>query len=81
MPTRDGQMSTETHLALQSNSGPLQMLNIIEARRPVVDARNTLAQRLLEAKREGQYALNYALWVDSDAWWPPGTIARMLSAR
>lgn len=78
MPTRDGQMSIETHLALNSNSGPMPMLNIVESRLPVVEARNSLAQKLLQAKREWQYVLNYALWIDSDAWWPPGTIARML---
>lgn len=79
MPTRNGQMSIETHMALWSNSDLIPMLFITESRLPVVDARNSLAQKAVDAKRKHGMDINFVLWIDDDAWWPAGTISRMLA--
>lgn len=79
LPSRDGQVSFETHLALASNCDGLTMLNIMQARTPVIEARNALAEKVLYAKQNMNLRADFALWCDVDAWWPPGTLTRMLS--
>lgn len=74
MPTR-GTVSAETVTALHGNT-PGQTALVTVARRPVVEARNELAQGIAEVAK--QTGLDLVLWVDDDAWWPRDTLARML---
>lgn len=74
IPTRDGQLSWETHEALAWNSGGIPMVNIVERRKPVVEARNSLTEQCLGLR----LPFRYVLWCDSDAWWPRGTLERMI---
>ena len=77
MPTR-GQVSVETHTALSSNCDGLSRAFLSVARRPVVEARNGLWKMASEVSPNLPWADIYCLWCDDDAWWPPGTVAKMV---
>jgi hypothetical protein len=77
MPTRDGQVSIETHFALKAQGGPLPVVTLFEARKTVVEARNALAANVLRLRELG-FDFDFVLWLDADAWWPPQTIERMM---
>lgn len=79
MPTR-GAMTIETHLALTANMDGLAYVFCHVARKSASEARNELAQIALARLRQcdENAAGQFALWVDSDSWWPKGTILRMI---
>jgi hypothetical protein len=79
MPTRDGP-SAETQQALRDNMdgfiGPV--LTVVG--KPVDEARNELAvhtRLLVSLARKAGADAEMVLWVDDDAWWPAGTVARL----
>lgn len=73
MPVRDV-ATTETVVALRENIG-LKNVLLTEVGKPVDEARNTLAARALSLDP----APDFILWVDADAWWPGGTLQRMIA--
>ncbi len=81
MPTR-GQICVETQLAIENNMREVPHLLVRQARKPIVEARNTLARFALHLQKENPFAFTprewFALWVDDDAWFPPGLPATML---
>lgn len=85
MPTR-GAISYETSLALDANMGVgVQYRKLAVARKPIVEARNTLARFALEAIERGDLfefvpREYFCLWVDDDAWWPADVVPMMLRA-
>lgn len=78
MPTR-GRITVETMTALNFLDG-VPGLVIAKSRMGVVDARNALVTSALAVEHNAPYEPTqwYALWVDDDAFWRPGTITRML---
>jgi hypothetical protein len=70
MPTR-GSISAETHYCLRSHMDGFPVHEEIVARKPVVEARNELARRVRSLSE-----FPFVLWVDDDAWWPPGWVTR-----
>jgi hypothetical protein len=82
MPTR-GQICVETQLAIENNmlDVPHRML-VRQGRKPIVEARNTLAKFALHLQKENPFAFTprelFAMWIDDDAWFPPGLPATML---
>jgi hypothetical protein len=77
MPTR-GSVTIETHQALTSHTDGVRIVFASVARKPVDVARNELAAAVLEMRKAAD--VEFVLWIDDDAWWPAGTIARMLDA-
>lgn len=79
-PTR-GMISVETHIALTQNLDGFRCAFLCIARKPVDQARNELAKMALAvaSKPPCTDGEALALWVDDDAWWPRGTVARMVS--
>jgi len=81
MPTR-GRPTIETLMALSNLDGLVTVLCPI-ARKGVVEARNDLAARALQISEQANFIPRlgwYALWIDDDAFWRPGAIARLLEA-
>ncbi|MGA2759436.1 MAG: glycosyltransferase family A protein [Candidatus Cybelea sp.] len=79
MPTR-GAVSIETMLCLRHHLDgyPCKLLTAI--RKPVEIGRNALAKAALEFDAERlPFAPKYCLWVDDDAWWPAGHVAKAVS--
>jgi len=72
MPMRSG-MTRETQSALQQNMDGIRYDLLTSIGKDVVTARNELAARALDRNAP------YVLWSDSDAWWPAGTVRRMLN--
>lgn len=79
MPTRDGQLSLETHTSISMNCDGFTFVDVATSRLDIVSARNELARRVIE-ERNRFSGLTYALFVDNDAWWPPGTIVAVHTA-
>jgi hypothetical protein len=79
VPTRDGQVSVETHKSLSRARRGIDGAVIFSSRLDVVSARNALAADALLIK-EHTPSVEFALMVDSDAWWPSGTIESMCQA-
>lgn len=83
MPTR-GSVSVETLLSIEHNMGGVKHAVLRIARKPVAMARNMLAQRALEVVKENPFDFTpretFILWVDDDAWLPPGLVPTMISA-
>lgn len=83
MPTR-GTICYETHLALTNNLRGVKHGVCMVARKPVVEARNTLARYALEQAKANPFDFTpretFALWIDDDAWWVPETVPIMLKA-
>lgn len=81
MPTR-GTIAIETHVALSQNMDGVRNLRVTVERKPVDEARNVLAGAAQRIAKDDPLQIgpsNYlALWIDDDAWWPPGTITEML---
>lgn len=81
MPTR-GTISLETHEALTFNMDGVANIRATVSRKPVDQARNELAANALKIATDDPLKIgqeNYVcLWVDDDAWWPPGTVTQML---
>lgn len=78
MPTR-GNVTIETVMALsRMDRVPVTMRTT--SRLGVVEARNKLAEMALAAPEKAGYepAEWFVLWIDSDAFWPVGTVATML---
>jgi hypothetical protein len=81
LPTR-GRPTVETLTALGHLDG-LPSVVIPIPRKTVIDARNQLAATALKVPKVSPYASElgwYALWVDDDAFWRPGTVMRMLQS-
>ena len=77
MPTR-GSVSVETFTALSSNCDGLPKAIVTVARRPVVEARNSLWKIATEAQAQLPWSEAFVLHVDDDAFWLPGTISKMI---
>ena len=82
LPTR-GAICTETFNALQAHHDGFRMAPITSARMPVVEARNLIAAKMLEASKTCPWPQKpsewFCVWVDSDAWWGPKTIAQAVA--
>ena len=66
-------MTRETAQALKTNMDGVRFDLLTTVGKDVVTARKELAARALEK------GAPFVLWADSDAWWRPGTLRRMLS--
>ena len=81
MPTR-GQICYETQTAIEQNMGGVKFAKIMAARKPVIEARNQLAKKALEVARQNPFPFSprewFALWVDDDAYFMPGSVSMML---
>lgn len=78
-PTR-GKMTSETRTALLRNMDGFPSLYCCVRGRPVDEARNMLAQMARDAAAQQLHGREaFVLWADDDAWWPRGTVARMVS--
>lgn len=81
MPTR-GQLCVETQMAIENNMRDVQHVLGRVARKPVVEARNMLARSALQVQRGNPFNFTprefFALWIDDDAWFPPGMVSNML---
>jgi hypothetical protein len=53
---------------------------IVEARKGIIEARNSLARRALAATLPFQSDEVFCLWIDDDVFWWPGSISRALTA-
>lgn len=60
--------------AVERDRACFDVVHLTEIGHPVVDARNSLAARALALAPRAEFVL----WTDDDAWWPAGTIARMI---
>lgn len=83
-PTR-GTICYETQVALDLNIGTRNYRTLRIARKPVAVARNLLAKYALEAIEKGDLfdftrRETFVLWVDDDAWLPPGLVPEMVQA-
>lgn len=83
-PTR-GAVCYETILSLDCNVGVSSRRLLRVARKPVDVARNELARHALDAVESGALfdftpRETFILWVDDDAWLPPGLVTTMLQA-
>lgn len=80
MPTR-GSVSVETHTALSSNKDDSAVILATVARKPVTEARNSLAATALQAVKDDPLPWIprewIVLWVDDDSFWTPGTFAQL----
>ena len=72
MPIRDVP-TLETLSALEHNSPPHRL--VTEVGKPVDEARNLLARRLLEFDP----APEIVVWLDDDAWWMPGALEELVA--
>jgi hypothetical protein len=75
MPVRD-HPTDETAQALRDHLDGYAVRLLTEVGRPVREARNALARRIaaLDVPHETP-----VLWIDDDAWWPPGSVAALAS--
>ena len=76
-PTRDT-ITNETRVAIEQNLDGFDYIHLVEVGLPVVEARNRLWARALDAAIK--HPDWYVLHVDDDAYWTPGTIAKIASA-
>jgi hypothetical protein len=72
---RRAEASAQTAAALAGNMDGLEYRLLEEVGRPVDEARNMLAQRVLA---ESGTADPLCLWIDDDCWWCAGTVALMI---
>lgn len=83
VPTR-GAVSHETLLSYEQNMGGVKYALIRAARKPVAEARNILAKTALECIASNPFPFKpretFVLWVDDDAWLPPGLVPQMVQA-
>lgn len=83
IPTR-GAVSVETLLSLEYNMGGIKHAIIRVARKPVAEARSILAKTALECIASNPFPFTpretFILWVDDDAWLPPGLVPQMVQA-
>lgn len=79
MPSR-GQICYETYLALANNMDDVKHVLCTIGRRPIVQARNELAAEALRFAKEHAEHEWFALWLDDDAWFTPGTVRTMVNA-
>ena len=81
MPTR-GQICYETYLAINMNMGDVKRTFTMVGRKPVVQARNDLARQALDIAKDRPLQFTprewFVLFVDDDAWLPPGLVTAML---
>ncbi len=81
MPTR-GQICYETYLAINMNMGDVKRTFTMVGRKPVVQARNDLAKQALDIAKKNLLQFTprewFVLFVDDDAWLPPGLVTAML---
>ncbi len=75
MPMRD-QMTSETARALRDNMDGCAVTLLTEVGKPVREARNALAQRVVTLGVPGD---TLVLWIDDDAWWPAGTVRGLMA--
>lgn len=80
MPTR-GTITLETQLALSNNMDSCKYVIETVSGKPVVEARNELVRRAQSIVRaDSRFAGTWlVLWIDSDSWWPSGTISRIIN--
>lgn len=80
MPTR-GSLSVETHTALTSNNDGSEIVFARTARKPIVEARNSLAEVAPQIVKNNPLPWEpkawYVLWVDDDAYWTPNTFTQL----
>lgn len=83
MPTR-GQITYETQLAIELNMRDVRFSVIRVGRKPVVEARNTLAAAALRLRENNPFPFTprewFVLWADDDAWWPEGAVGETVRA-
>ena len=77
MPTRTS-ISTDTFSALNQNHDGFRLLPITSVRMPIVQARNAIAKQM-QAVAASFSSPVFCLWIDSDAWHPPKTIAQAVA--
>jgi hypothetical protein len=76
MPMRD-KMTEETARALRDNMDGFDVTLLHEIGKPVREARNALVRRVSEMSRPSDTPV---LWADDDAWWPVGTIEKLVGS-
>ena len=83
VPTR-GTICHETFLALTNNLKDVKHIVATIARKPVVEARNLLAELALTLPSKNPFDFTpsewFVLWADADAFWQPKTVSTMLAA-
>ena len=83
MPTR-GAVSHETILSIEQNLGGIKYALVRVARKPVAEARNLLAKTALDCIASNPFPFvpreTLVLWLDDDAWLPPGLVPQMMQA-
>ncbi len=83
MPTR-GQICFETQIALTQNLGDVKHAVCIVGRKPVIEARNILAEQALRITELKPFPFEpreiFILWVDDDAWWQAGSVSTAIKA-
>lgn len=81
MPSR-GTLAVETHEALSRNMDDIPNIRMVNARKPVDESRNELSASALRVAQDDPMNVGFdnyrSLWIDSDAWWPRGTISQMM---
>lgn len=82
-PMRGGQLSwpTASCLIRDSKLPDVGIIHLAAENMPVAQARNFLAKKALEVPKRVNANMRpgfFCLWADSDAFWPAGTIERML---
>ncbi len=78
LPTR-GSLSVETFNALAAHHDGFRILPVTSSRLPVAQARNLIAAQMVEMVKTCPWPKKpefFALWADSDSWWPEKTIAQ-----
>jgi hypothetical protein len=77
-----GSISLETHLCLQVNTDGIKNTTLALPRKPIVEARNELWNRLRTFREDptAPVALGdaFVLWIDDDAWWTANTWKYMI---
>jgi hypothetical protein len=75
MPTR-GSISLETHICLQSRTDGIKNSVLAVSRKPIIQARNELWNRLRTVREDLPVVLTgeiFVLWLDTDSYWVNGT--------
>lgn len=77
LPTRDGTLSKETEYSLTHNSDGLNLVRIMTSGLGVIDARNSIAAKMIQASNDPN---SICAWIDSDSFWLPGVLSKLVGA-
>ena len=77
LPTRDGTLSKETECSITHNDDGFNLIRIMTSGLGVIDARNSIAAGMMDHSDDPEQV---CLWCDSDSFWEPGTIAKVIEA-